>query len=99
MMHRHILIDRVSTGPSFRLPMTEAEILRLMLDIGANGQVVPIKVMRDRSRWFWRIRPWRWIVLDGHRRLEAMKLSGCKTIEARIVEATIENGLLFWKKP
>ena len=53
-------------------PLTEAELTRLMEDLGANGQRTPIEILPDGT------------ILDGHQRLRAAQRLGWQEVDVEI---------------
>lgn len=92
MIHR-IRLNRISHAASSRPIERNGQLGVMVVDMQTRGQVNPILVIRDKTRWFWRLRPWRYIVIDGGYRLEAARICEWKSIVACVVEATVENGL------
>lgn len=78
-----IPIDRISPyvdefGESQPFDIDGEDLNRLVMSIAANGQLEPIKVKQTESN--------RYVVLSGHRRLEAMKKLKKRTIKADIID-------------
>jgi len=62
--------------------MSEAELRELGEDIKKNGLKSPVVLWRDRSTDA--DEPFRWFLIDGRNRLDAMEFVGVKTIAPNV---------------
>jgi hypothetical protein len=81
---RNVPISSLTPGTYLRLSGTNAGHVQLLLGVAGSSELPPILVQEHGSR-----------VIDGLHRLEAAKLRGDQTIEARFLDCTDEEALVL----
>ena len=86
---RTVLEVRFLATPYDRLRVHERHADdRLMVSLDAIGQQFPISVVRDEPQDTW-------VVVDGHRRVRALRRLGRDVVDAQVVDLPIEQALVW----